>query len=388
MPITKEEGIERLIARVEDPEKWKLLGKFDMESKARGLSMSRRSTQVRSLADFLSRLDGPVEETTKEDVIAYVNTLDYAESTMNLIKVDIKQFYKWLNGGEVYPDSVRWMKSSRKKKRLPVDYLLSEKDILRLIEALEHPRDRAILSTLYDSALRASELADLKIQNVVRDQYGAVIILRSDGGNHKTGERRLRLINSVPYLNSWMELHPDRDNPEAPLWISLSKNRYGTPAGYKAVYYAVKTACKRADFKKNVTPHLLRHCRLTELAKVLTEAELKVFAGWEADSDMAAVYVHLSGEDVDKKLLERAGLTDKEEEPREADPLSPKTCPRCKRENEATARFCSDCSMPLDIETVQTIERAKVQLSEKFAPILEDPEVLELLTKKLESLGI
>ncbi|MCK4455129.1 MAG: tyrosine-type recombinase/integrase [Thermoplasmata archaeon] len=389
MPITTDDGIERVISRVRDPEKGTLLRKLDLESKAQNLSMSRRSNQARDLKNYFNWLKGPVEDVTKEDVVGYVNSLDsdYAEGTVNLVKVNIKKFHRWLDGGEVYPECVRWMRSRRTKRRVPVNYILSEKDILRLIEALEHPRDRAILAVLYDSALRASELADLKMQNVMRDQYGIALILNPDGVNHKTGERRLRLISSVPYLDSWMELHPQKDDPEAPLWISLSKNRYGEGAGYKAVYYTVRNARKRAKFKRKVTPHLLRHSRLTELAKILTEAELKVFAGWEAGSDMAAVYVHLSGEDVDRKLLEHAGKKpDEEKETQETSPLSPRTCPRCEHENEATGRFCSNCSMALDIETAQTIERAKDQLIEKFKAILDDPEVRELLERKLQAM--
>lgn len=376
MPITTDDGIERVISRVRDPEKGTLLRKLDLESKAQNLSMSRRSNQARDLKNYFNWLEGPVEGVTKEDVVGYVNSLDsnYAEGTVNLIKVNIKKFHRWLDGGEVYPECVRWMRPRRSKRRVPVNYILSEKDIIRLIEALEHPRDRAILAVLYDSALRASELADLKIQNVMRDQYGIALILNPDGVNHKTGERRLRLINSVPYLNSWMELHPHKDDPEAPLWVSLSKNRYGDPAGYKAVYYTVRNARKRANFKRKVTPHLLRHSRLTELAKVLTEAELKVFAGWEAGSDMAAVYVHLSGEDVDRKLLEHAEkIPDGEKETPETSPLLPRTCPRCGHENEATGRFCSNCSMALDIETARELDRELKNEDEMLDAFLHDP---------------
>jgi len=41
---------------------------------------------------------------------------------------------------------------------------------------------------------------------------------------------------------------------------------------------------------------------MTELARVLTEQELKVVAGWAKDSRMAAVYVHLPGRDAEMAL--------------------------------------------------------------------------------------
>ena len=41
---------------------------------------------------------------------------------------------------------------------------------------------------------------------------------------------------------------------------------------------------------------------MTGLARILTEQELKVVAGWAKDSRMAAVYVHLSGRDAEMAL--------------------------------------------------------------------------------------
>lgn len=45
-----------------------------------------------------------------------------------------------------------------------------------------------------------------------------------------------------------------------------------------------------------------------ELAKTLSESELKVFAGWTAHSPMAKLYIHLYGDDVDRKMLEKVGF--------------------------------------------------------------------------------
>jgi len=41
---------------------------------------------------------------------------------------------------------------------------------------------------------------------------------------------------------------------------------------------------------------------MTQLARVLTEQELKIVAGWSMTSKMPAVYVHLSGRDAEAAL--------------------------------------------------------------------------------------
>lgn len=57
-----------------------------------------------------------------------------------------------------------------------------------------------------------------------------------------------------------------------------------------------------------MNPHAFRPASATHLANILTEAQMKEFIGWIQDSDMASVYVHLSGRDVDRAILKLYGM--------------------------------------------------------------------------------
>ena len=59
------------------------------------------------------------------------------------------------------------------------------------------------------------------------DNYGAFINV--DG---KTGSRPIRLVKSVPNLANWLDNHPQKEDPEAPLWIILEKPKFGLPMNY------------------------------------------------------------------------------------------------------------------------------------------------------------
>ena len=83
---------------------------------------------------------------------------------------------------ELVKDIKTTMKNNRKK--LPEE-LLTRTEIKKMVEASDHPRDKAMISLLYEGGLRIGELASLKIKNVVFDDYGAVIKVKG-----KTGERR------------------------------------------------------------------------------------------------------------------------------------------------------------------------------------------------------
>jgi hypothetical protein len=40
----------------------------------------------------------------------------------------------------------------------------------------------------------------------------------------KTGKRAVRIISSIPYMATWIENHPFKNMPDAPLWIARSFN--------------------------------------------------------------------------------------------------------------------------------------------------------------------
>jgi hypothetical protein len=75
----------------------------------------------------------------------------------------------------------------------------------------------------------------------------------------------------------------------------------------------------KAGINKNLHPHLFRHSRATYMANFLTEAQMNAYFGWVQGSDMPAVYVHLSGRDIDDAVLKANGIMKSENEPEKID---------------------------------------------------------------------
>ena len=341
--------------------------KFDRENKARELTISTRRNYLKALKSLTSHIDKPFTEMEKGDVMDWVNYLECGASTVALYKVCIKRFFQWLYDCEKreYPDVVKWI-TTKRAKRNNVE-VLSLDEVKKMAEVTTNQRDRAMIMALYESAARADELLKMKIRDIKIDRYGAVCMV-----NGKTGSRRIRLVDSVPDLQLWMNMHPEKDNPDVPLWIT---HKPGRDLKYSQFRNIVVQLGKKARIKKNVHPHLLRHSRLTELATKLTDSELKVFAGWGADSSMPGVYIHLSGADIDKKILGIHGLVE-EEEKVEDRPLTPKKCPRCEIKNPPTAKFCYRCSAVLDIKAALELEDAHKAPDEWMDRVLGDKEKL------------
>jgi len=279
---------------------------------------------------------------------------DYRIILRRLIKfIREKQGQRFLKGQ--YPEEVAWIPSTMKKarKKLPSE-LLSIDDVKNLAEGTFNLRDKAFILFLYESGARIGEVLNIKLKDVDFDKYGARISLFG-----KTGDRKVRIIASAPAISNWLKQHPERNNKDGWLFCSINHASSGAQGEYRYFNKLLKVASGRVGLKKPVNPHHFRHSRASELAKKLPESLLCQYFGWEIGSREVRTYVHLSGRDSDKAILALHGLT---EEEKPEDQFTPVLCPRCGLKNDPGAKFCSGCSLGLDLKTVMDYETAKDEL--------------------------
>lgn len=355
-----------------------LILKFENSLFAEGLKPVRVEKYLVQLNVLAQLVDKNFSEMDFDDVqalVARIERSDRSEWTKHDYKISIRKFFRWMGKD----DLVSWINVQMRHntQKLPEE-LLSEQEIKRLIEVAEHPRDKAIIATLYDSGCRIGELGGLKIKHLSFDRYGAVLTV-----NGKTGMRRVRVIFSVPYLASWLDIHPQKDNPDAYLWLLIRGKGNGQPMQYQAFRKLIITLAAKAGIKKRVYNHLFRHSRSTELAQHLTESQMEAHLGWVHGSDMPSVYVHLSGKQVDDAMLRIYGMKKKEDMIPE---LTSKTCPVCEKINGSTSKFCARCGHPLDQQTIQEIHEMENKIPELLQLIMKSDQARELFSK-LDKLG-
>ena len=88
---------------------------------------------------------------------------------------------------------------------------------------------------------------------------------------------------------------------------------------------------------------------------------------------MPGTYVHLSGRDLDDKILQIHGFKPKDEDRK--DELKPIECPGCKYINAPVNRFCGRCGTVLDEEERIKLEMQSRQVSKDFPDGPERKEV-------------
>jgi site-specific recombinase XerD len=394
----KVESVFEMIEESDDihPDNADLLRQYRRDKELNGMSAAtqqRNLSYLKIVAEHVGDTRFPDMDT--EDVkrlIEWLHDRDLADATVDTYKKAIRQFWTWMNDGEA-PEEVDWLTigAGNSNDTLPQD-LLSKEDVKAQVEAAKNPRDRAFIMVLYETGARIGELIDLTVGDIEDRTHGKKITIEG-----KTGARRLPLVESVPYVNKWLNEHP---NPEkdAPLWCKIQQGDPDDQLGYRYIREKIlKKNMERADIDKPSNPHHYRHSRASYLANEMTEAQLCEWFGWVQGSDVPARYVHLSGRDIDNAYDQMHGLYEPEEDEEEPDVQE---CQRCEELNEPDAVFCQRCGFALDPDRAASFEDVTEDMKQDYADtdpegeqqdkldalddLLDDPEVKAALLDRMD----
>jgi integrase len=330
---------------------------------------------------FNETLDKLDQNTLDRLLIFLADERKLSPGTIRNYKKLIKKFFRWSTSG----NSPKWVMDLKLKTiESPVQPsdILSKDEFTRLLEGCRHPRDKAIIAVLADGGMRVGALASCRVKNVEFNQYGAMIYLSKTGVNKTTPAKGLPLTWSAGYLNQWLAVHPFHEDPEAPLWVTLDKNKESL--SYINIRKMIKTTAERVGIKKNVYPHLLRHTAITNwILDGLNEQEIKHRAGWSRGStQMFKIYANFTDHEINNSIFEKYGL--KTEDKRH---VTLKKCPRCNNVLKPNDKFCSQCSLVLDQETALKLEKDKEKLDLSFLEVSSvDPTVLEKIALEVKKL--
>jgi site-specific recombinase XerD len=140
----------------------------------------------------------------------------------------------------------------KREKTLPV--IPSQQDMIRFIAAASGVKERAIVMTLYDTGLRTSEVAHLKVADIESQR----MVLRVEQGKG----RKDRYVMLSHRLLDELRAYWRAARSEEWLFQSSEPSR---PISPDDVRYVVKRVEKRAGLSKRITPRTLRHAFATHL---------------------------------------------------------------------------------------------------------------------------
>ncbi len=332
---------------------------------------------IYSLKVFLDLIkDKDLLKMSREELqgaMAELTRLNYSLSVKRQVRLRVKYVFKhYLGDDEQYPKQVSWLKPGKTEKtRVTSTSIITYDEYTKLVNAADSVKYKGIVSLLWWSGVRISELMDMRISSV--ELASPVSHITVDG---KTGMRRIPIVECVPYLANYINSLPDKDKPNAFLWKTInSNNREYTAdkADYSAIRMRLQDIAAKAGVKKDVNPHNFRHSAATREASRMTEQELKAYFGWTGDSKMAAVYVHISGQQLDNSFLRSRGI----EMANKKEVMTIRACPRCKYSNGMEAAYCSNCGAVMDVTVAMRMERDKQTMAKSMSKSLDNPQFLE-----------
>lgn len=169
-------------------------------------------------------------------------------------------------------------------ERLPT--VLSEEEVAKLIESASNAYHRVILTTLYATGMRRTELSRLKVEDI--DSQRMVIHVRQGkGGKDRNVTLSPRLLEILRDYWKWRK-------PKVYLFPSQQRKRRELPITDRAIYHAVRAAARRAGIKKKITPHTLRHSWATHLLERGTDLKTIQMLLGHVDLEATTIYLHLS----------------------------------------------------------------------------------------------
>src|SRR5260221_10572017 len=140
-----------------------------------------RRAYRRVVFGLLNYVQKPLHSITHDDTQEYLNTLLGENSTVALAYNIVKSLFTFASDlGNIGKDStpIPNVAKSLTPPAVPDDLaqrILSEADVIRMIDSEKNQRNHAMLRLMYHAGLRVSEVVGLKWENVREDDNGAIL---------------------------------------------------------------------------------------------------------------------------------------------------------------------------------------------------------------------
>lgn len=264
----------------------------------RGLASRTRDAYLRDVKDLVTFAgEGGVERPEEidyrllRDFVVRLVDRGLASSTVSRKQSALRAYFGFLVvEGHVEEDPTERLESPRGRRSLPA--VLSYEEVERILAAVpvEHRlafRDRAMLETLYGAGLRASELIQLELTDLLLDER--LLRVLGKGSRERLVPIGSRAVDAVRrYLR---ELRPELESGEGRSVVFL--NQHGRPLSRMGAWKIVRRHVERAGIERRVTPHTFRHSFATHLLEGGADlAAVQEMLG-HADISTTQIYTHV-----------------------------------------------------------------------------------------------
>ncbi|NCO11581.1 hypothetical protein CO038_01295 [Candidatus Pacearchaeota archaeon CG_4_9_14_0_2_um_filter_39_13] len=255
--------------------------KLETELKLRGFSPLTVRNYTFFVDKFLKSTGKAGQELTEDDAKSYLGTLfeDKSKNTIMLAAASIKFFFK-----EILKKEVGNIRVPKKDRHLPE--VLTKDEVKSLIDNAETRKSRLMVSLLYSSGLRVSEIVHLKPEDInFEENIGRV-------KKGKGSKDRVFTISESLSRDLQFYLKKRKDGQ-----YLFSKEK---PLTTRNVQKIVKNLRNKVGLNKKVTPHTLRHSFATHLLEAGVDIrKIQMLLG-HSSLNTTQIYTHVSTDELKK----------------------------------------------------------------------------------------
>ncbi|MBI2078527.1 MAG: site-specific integrase [Euryarchaeota archaeon] len=200
----------------------------------------------------------------------------------------------------------------KKARRVPDNHFLA-----MVARNKNRPCFQALFWVLFDTGFRINEALSLNVGHVRFEEGGVTLSIppRSQARfrlKNKRASREVWVLQCRAALEAWLEEHPFRDTPDAPLFLTRD-NQHATsawlPMGRDAGLRRLKASCTEAGVPA-YTCHDFRHNKAFTMKMFgnVTDSDMCAFFGWADGSSKPRYYGRIVAADLRAKTRAQAGI--------------------------------------------------------------------------------
>jgi len=231
--------------------------------------------------------DSDLTEIDDEMIIRFlqylVNERNISGSYQNQSINSIKFYYEKVLG---CARKVYTIERPRKEKYLPE--VLSEEEVIKIFNATDNLKHKAIMMTIYSAGLRISELINLKLKDI-DSQRMQIKVVQAKG---KKDRYTLLGMKTLEVLRKYVTAY----KPKEWLFEGAKGEQYST----SSIQANLKIAVEKAGIKKRITVHTLRHSFATHLLEAGTDIRYIQSLLGHSSSKTTEIYTHITTKGFDQ----------------------------------------------------------------------------------------
>jgi site-specific recombinase XerD len=263
----------------------KYIETFSRDMKLRNfseLTIKNYCSQVKVFLEHFSNVATKPSEISEEKIKNWLLTAKCINSQKHMICA-IKSFYLLTGKQPMKFKNIYFPKSN---SQLPE--VLSQEEVQAMFSVCQNTKHKVILSLLYSSGLRVSELLDLKWTDINRSM--SIIHIKSGKGNK---DRIVPLAKGlIPLLEKYWKEYKTK--------IYVLAGQFGEKYSAKSVGEVLKQLAKKAGIKKRVWTHQMRHNAFTHMVENGVDINIIQKIAGHSNVKTTMIYTHLSGHLISK----------------------------------------------------------------------------------------